>query len=96
MCLGDRETGQMDEVREGIGFAEIIGPARDFFPGEWQTVLSKPRSFFARRRVYVRAAGFFEAASRIVFRMLFGTCSNVNGSIEYEARPLDSERIAVA
>ena len=44
---------------------------------------------------YVRAAGRLAAASRIVVSTLLGTCSKLNGSIEYEARPLDSERIAV-
>ena len=46
--------------------------------------------------VYVRAAGFLAAWSKMVFKTLFGTCSNVNGSIEYEARPFDSDRMAVA
>jgi hypothetical protein len=32
----------------------------------------------------------------ITLRILAGTCSNVKGSIEYDARPLESERIAVA
>jgi hypothetical protein len=32
----------------------------------------------------------------IVVSTLFGTCENVNGSIEYDARPFESERIAVA
>jgi len=45
---------------------------------------------------YVRAAGFLAAWSRIVVRTLFGTRSKVNGSIEYDARPFDSERMAVA
>jgi len=36
------------------------------------------------------------ALSKMVASTLLGTCSNVNGSIEYEARPLESERIAVA
>src|SRR5438552_10031944 len=44
----------------------------------------------------VRAAGFDFAESKIVFRMLEGTCSNVSGSIEYDARPFDRERMAVA
>ena len=41
-------------------------------------------------------AGFDFAVSRMVARTLLGTCSNVSGSIEYEARPFESERIAVA
>ncbi len=45
---------------------------------------------------HVLAAGFLAACSRIVSSTLFGTCSNVSGSIEYDARPLDSERMAVA
>ena len=45
---------------------------------------------------YVRAAGFLPACSRMTLRTLAGTCSNVKGSIEYEARPLESDRIAVA
>lgn len=48
------------------------------------------------RWVYVRAAGFDFAESRIFSATLFGTCSNENGSMEYEARPLESERMAVA
>ena len=44
----------------------------------------------------MRAAGLDFALSRIVARTLLGTCSNVSGSIEYDARPFDSERIAVA
>ena len=45
---------------------------------------------------YVRAAGLALAASRSFSETLLGTCAKVNGSIEYEARPLESERIAVA
>jgi hypothetical protein len=42
---------------------------------------------FQRNRIfaiktYVRAAGFFDASARIVVRTLFGTCSNVSGSME--------------
>lgn len=44
----------------------------------------------------VRAAGLPFAASRMPATMLFGTGSKRNGSIEYAARPFDSERIAVA
>ena len=54
-----------------------------------------PASDF-RPLFYVRAAGLLLAWSRIVSSTLFGTCSNVSGSIEYDARPLDSERMAVA
>ena len=43
-----------------------------------------------------RAAGFVFAVSRIPATMLDGTGSKQNGSIEYAARPLDNERIAVA
>ena len=43
-----------------------------------------------------RAAGFPFALSKIVATILFGTGSKQNGSIEYAARPLDSERMAVA
>ena len=43
-----------------------------------------------------RAAGLPLALSRMPATMLFGTGSKRNGSIEYAARPLDSERIAVA
>ena len=46
--------------------------------------------------VYVRAAGFLAAWSRIVSSTLLGTCAKVNGSIEYEARHFESERMAVA
>ena len=45
---------------------------------------------------YVRAAGRLAAWSRIVSSTLLGTCSKMNGSIEYDARPFDSERMAVA
>ena len=31
---------------------------------------------------YVRAAGFFAAASKMVVSTLFGTCAKVSGSIE--------------
>ena len=51
---------------------------------------------FDGRIYYVRAAGFLAAWSMIVSSTLFGTCSNVSGSIEYDARPFDSERMAVA
>jgi hypothetical protein len=44
----------------------------------------------------VRGGGFLAAVSKIVFNTLVGTCSKVSGSIEYDARPFDSERIAVA
>ena len=44
----------------------------------------------------VRAAGLFFAESNIVVSTLLGTCSKVDGSMEYDARPLDNERIAVA
>lgn len=43
-----------------------------------------------------RGAGLGLAVSRMVARILAGTGSKQNGSIEYEARPLDRERIAVA
>ena len=44
----------------------------------------------------MRAAGRDFALSRIVAAMFAGTGSNWNGSIEYEARPYDNDRIAVA
>ncbi len=46
--------------------------------------------------VQARAAGLPLAVSRMPATMLLGTGSKRNGSIEYAARPLDSERIAVA
>ena len=61
-------------------------PASDF----------RPLTAGFRPPAYVRAAGFLAALSSIVVSTLFGTCSNVSGSIEYDARPFDSERIAVA
>jgi len=45
---------------------------------------------------YVLAAGRDFALSKIVAAMLDGTGSNMNGSIEYAARPFDNDRIAVA
>jgi len=45
---------------------------------------------------YARAAGLGLAVSSNVARMLDGTGSKRNGSMEYEARPLDNDRIAVA
>ena len=45
---------------------------------------------------YALAAGFLVALSNIVLRTLVGTCSKVSGSMEYDARPLDSDRMAVA
>ena len=53
-------------------------------------------TYWKNARTEVRAAGFDFAESRIVFKMLVGTCSKVSGSIDYEARPFDSDRIAVA
>ena len=43
---------------------------------------NSPRRLCFQNFDYERAAGFFAAASRIVVSTLFGTCSNVSGSIE--------------
>jgi hypothetical protein len=43
-----------------------------------------------------RAAGFVFAVSRMPATMLDGTGSKQNGSIEYAARPFESDRMAVA
>jgi hypothetical protein len=45
---------------------------------------------------YVRAAGLSFARSMMPATMLAGTGSKRKGSMEYAARPLDRERIAVA
>jgi len=54
------------------------------------------RLFDWSNNLQVRAAGFLAAWSRIVVRTLLGTCEKVNGSMEYEARPFERERMAVA
>jgi hypothetical protein len=89
-CVHVLRTADSDE-----SICAVINPASSpktknpgtFVPGFCESIV---------RDNQVRAAGFLAAWSRIVVSTLLGTCSNVSGSMEYDARPLESERMAVA
>ena len=100
--MGDKLTSLFPNLDSVIKFhaATIVQPGPPDNAADCSQTKKEPELSF--RLVigniisYVRAAGFFAAASRIVVRTLLGTCAKLNGSIEYEARPFESERIAVA
>ena len=92
-----RAAAQKVEGKKSLQLEEAVTVLKTLpAPKFDQTVTLSFRLGVVHGQVYVRAAGFLEAWSRIVVRTLLGTCAKVNGSIEYEARPFESDRMAVA